>query len=108
GRRPDDDPRVPRFLEAVAETLASSGRRVALIAGADLGHMGPRLGEPEHVSPRELERIEREDGEMLETVAAGDAAAFFESVARDGDRRRICGLSPSYATLRMLGGADAR
>jgi MEMO1 family protein len=105
GRQPDDDPRVPRFLEAVAETIAASGRRVALIAGADLAHMGPRFGDPEPVSSLELERIEREDGEMLETVAAGDAAAFFESVARDGDRRRICGFSPIYAMLRILGGA---
>ena len=105
GRQPDDDPRVPRFLEAVAETIAASGRRVALIAGADLAHMGPRFGDPEPVSPVELEQIEREDGEMLETVAAGDAAAFFESVARDGDRRRICGFSPIYAMLRILGGA---
>lgn len=41
---------------------------------------------------------------MLESVVAGDAGAFFESVARDGDRRRICGLSPIYAVLRVLGG----
>jgi predicted class III extradiol MEMO1 family dioxygenase len=67
--------------------------------------MGPRFGDPEPVSPLELERIEREDGEMLETVEAGDAAAFFESVARDGDRRRICGYSPIYALLRSLGSA---
>jgi AmmeMemoRadiSam system protein B len=105
GQRPDDDPRVPRFLEAMAETIAASGRRVALIAGADLAHMGPRFGDLEPISPVDLEQIQREDGEMLETVAAGDPAAFFESVARDGDRRRICGFSPIYAMLRILGGA---
>lgn len=104
GRRPDDDPRVPRFLEAVAETIAASGRRVALVAGADLAHVGPRFGDPEPVSGLELARLEQEDRAMLESVAAGDAEAFFESVARDGDRRRICGLSPIYALLRTLGG----
>jgi predicted class III extradiol MEMO1 family dioxygenase len=67
--------------------------------------MGPRFGDPEPVSAPDLARIEREDEEMLETVAAGDAAAFFESVARDDDRRRICGFSPIYALLRILGGA---
>ena len=41
---------------------------------------------------------------MLAAVEAGDAAGFFESVRRDGDRRRICGLSPIYALLRALGG----
>jgi hypothetical protein len=41
---------------------------------------------------------------MLAAVEAGDAAAFFESVRQDGDRRRICGLSPIYTLLRMLDG----
>jgi predicted class III extradiol MEMO1 family dioxygenase len=40
---------------------------------------------------------------MLEAVATGDPRAFFDAVARDGDRRRICGYSPIYATLRTLG-----
>ena len=105
GQRPDDDPRIPRFLDALAETIATSGRRVALIAGADLAHVGPRFGDPEPVGAPELARIEREDTAMLESVEAGDPHAFFESVAGDGDRRRICGYSPIYALLRSLGRA---
>jgi AmmeMemoRadiSam system protein B len=104
GRGPEDDPRVPRFLEGLGATIAASGRRVALVAGADLAHVGPRFGDPEPVSADELERIGREDREMLAAVEAADAGAFFESVARDDDRRRICGLSPIYALLRALGG----
>jgi len=106
GQRPDDDARVPRFLEALAETIAASRRRVALIAGADLAHVGPRFGDPEPVGAPELARIEREDVAMLESVAAGNPQAFFESVASDGDRRRICGYSPIYALLRSLRGAS--
>ena len=104
-RRPEDDPRVLAFLDALAETAAASGRRVAYIAGADLAHMGPRFGDPNPVSPEELATIGREDRAMLESVEAGDADGFFESVRRDNDRRRICGLSPIYALLRALGGA---
>jgi len=104
-RRPEDDPRVRAFLDALAETAAASGRRVAYIAGADLAHMGPRFGDPNPVSPEELATIGREDRAMLESVEAGDADGFFESVRRDNDRRRICGLSPIYALLRALGGA---
>jgi AmmeMemoRadiSam system protein B len=103
GRGPEDDPRVPRFLDAVADAIATSRRRVTIIAGADLAHMGPRFGDSAPVSPEELRRIEREDREMLGAVEAGDARAFFDAVARDGDRRRICGYSPIYATLRVLG-----
>ena len=103
-RRPEDDPRVPRFLDALAETVAATGRRVLFVAGADLAHVGPRFGDAEPVSPEALERIAGEDRAMLEAVEAGDAAAFFEAVARDDDRRRICGLSPIYALLCALGG----
>ncbi len=104
GGRPEDDPRVSRFLDALAETVAASGRRAVLIAGADLAHVGPRFGDPAPVSPADLARIEREDRAMLAAVTDGDADAFFASVAADGDRRRICGLSPIYALLRLLGG----
>jgi MEMO1 family protein len=104
GRKPEDDPRVGRFLDALGETAAASGRNVAFIAGADLAHMGTRFGD-EPVSPDELKTIEREDQAMLAHVEAGDAAAFFESVRSDNDRRRICGLSPIYALMRALGGA---
>lgn len=105
GRAPEDDPRVARFLDALAETVAESGRRVAVIAGADLAHVGPRFGDPEPVSDDELERVEREDRAMLAAVEAGDPAAFFEAARRDGDRRRVCGLSPIYALLRATAGA---
>jgi MEMO1 family protein len=105
GRRPEDDPRVRAFLEALGETAAASRRKVAFIAGADLAHMGTRFGDPEPISPAELETIGREDRAMLERVEAGDADGFFESVRRDNDRRRICGLSPIYALMRALGGA---
>jgi len=108
GLGPDDDPRVPGFLDALAETIAAGGQRVALIAGADLAHMGPRFGDPEPIGGAELARIEREDTAMLESVEAGDAQAFFDSVAADGDRRRICGYSPIYALLRSLGQVNGR
>ena len=104
GESPADDPRVVRFLDAVAETLAASGRRATVIAGADLAHVGPRFGDAVPVSKTERARIEREDRDMLAAVEAGDAEAFFTSVARDDDRRRICGLSPIYALLRLAGG----
>jgi AmmeMemoRadiSam system protein B len=104
GRRPQDDPRVPAFLDALGETVATCGRRVAFIAGADLAHMGPRFGDPAPITPAELSVIDREDREMLAAVEAADAEAFFECARRDHDRRRVCGLSPIYTLLRALDG----
>ena len=100
--RPEGDPRVPRFLDALRETIASSTRRVCLIAGVDLAHVGPRFGDPEPNTARSLAAVEAADRRMLESVVAADAAGFFASVAADGDARRICGLSPIYTLLRLL------
>jgi AmmeMemoRadiSam system protein B len=108
GKDPEADPRVPRFFDALRGAIAASKRRVCLIAGADLAHMGPRFGDARPMQEPELARLEREDRAMLEPVAAADARAFYESVARDGDRRRICGLSPIYALLRCLPAGGGR
>ena len=88
-----------------ARRWPSSGRRVAFIAGADLAHVGPRFGDPQPVEPgRARARSIARTARCSRAVEAGDADGFFESVRRDGDRRRICGLSPIYALLRVRAG----
>jgi AmmeMemoRadiSam system protein B len=96
---------VPTFLDALGESITASERKVCVIAGVDLAHVGPRFGDAEANTPAFLERVAREDRKMLESITAPDAGAFFASVAADGDSRRICGLSPIYAFLRALPGA---
>ena len=105
GAEAEADPRVPRFLDALGETIAVSSRRVCLIAGVDLAHVGPRFGDAEPNSAAFLDQVGREDRRMLAAVMAGEPGAFFASVAADGDSRRICGLSPIYAFLRALPGS---
>jgi AmmeMemoRadiSam system protein B len=107
-RSPDDVPAVAGALDALSAAMARVPRRYCVVAGADLAHMGPRFGDPAPVSAEELVRIEAEDRALLETATAGDARAFFEAARSDGDRRRTCGLSPIYATLRLLGGGVGR
>ncbi len=105
---PEADPRVPRFVDALSDTLAASERRVCLIAGVDLAHVGPRFGDPEPNTDRSLALVERADRAMLDSVVAGDARGFFASVAFDRDARRICGLSPIYTLLRLVPEAQGR
>jgi MEMO1 family protein len=104
GAEAEFDPRVPRFLESLGESIAASDRRICVIAGVDLAHVGPRFGDAEPNTVAFLEHVAREDRKMLEAVTASEPAAFFASVAADGDSRRICGLSPIYAFLRALPG----
>jgi AmmeMemoRadiSam system protein B len=105
---PEADPRVPRFIDALLETMAASSRTVALIAGVDLAHVGPRFGDAEPNTDASLAEVAAADQSMLESVTASDPTAFYASVAHDGDRRRICGLSPIYTFLRALPGVRGR
>ena len=106
--RPEADARVPRFVDALRDTIASSSRRVCLIAGVDLAHVGPRFGDAAPNTADSLAAVEAADRRMLESVVAADAGGFFASVAADGDARRICGLSPIYTLLRLLPGSPGR
>jgi MEMO1 family protein len=101
---PERDPRVPRFIDGLLETMAASSRKVCLIAGVDLAHVGPRFGDPDLNTEQSLRAVAAADLAMLEAVTAGDPFGFFTSVAHDGDKRRICGLSPIYTLLRALPG----
>jgi hypothetical protein len=102
GSDPEADPRVPRFVDALRETIAASPRRVCLIAGVDLAHVGPRFGDAEANTAAFLAQVEQADRAMLESVVAADARGFYDNVAADRDARRICGLSPLYTLLRLL------
>ena len=108
GGAPEADPRIPRFVDALRETMAASARRVCLVAGVDLAHVGPRFGDREPNTAASLARVERDDRSMLESVVGGDARGFYAGVAADHDARRICGLSPIYTLLRLLPEAPGR
>jgi AmmeMemoRadiSam system protein B len=107
-RDPAEETEVMGVLDALRGAMAAVPRRYCVIAGADLAHVGPRFGDPAPVSRERLRAIEAEDRTLLALVARGDAAGFFGSVAREGDRRRICGLSPIYALLATLPPCDGQ
>lgn len=101
-RSPGEDQEIESFVAALRETVATLGGRTVIVASADLAHVGPRFGDPRQITPGRLREVGDADRELLESVEAGDAEAFFRAVARDEDRRRICGLPPIYALLRLL------
>lgn len=107
-RSPGEEQGIESFVAALRETMATLGGRTVIMASADLAHVGPRFGDPRQITPGQLREVGDADREMLESVEAGDAEAFFRAVARDGDRRRICGLPPIYALLRLLPQAGGR
>ena len=99
---------VSGAIEALRQTLARSERRVCLVAGADLAHVGPQFGDPGRVTAGVLGAVERGDAEMLEIICRGDAEGFYRQVMSDGDARRICGLAPIYYLLSLVGPGEGR
>ncbi|MBI4531920.1 MAG: AmmeMemoRadiSam system protein B [Candidatus Latescibacteria bacterium] len=98
---PVDHPRAGVFMRALKETIMTSevsGKRMCLIVGADLAHMGQRFGDHEPLTPGFFSFIEAEDRALLDRVMALDREGFFRMIQKDQDRRRICGF-PSISTL---------
>jgi AmmeMemoRadiSam system protein B len=107
-RSPGEEGEVEGFVAALRQTITTLGGRTMVVASADLAHVGPQFGDPHQITPGQLREVAEADREMLGSVESGDAEAFFGAVARDGDRRRICGLPPIYTLLRLLPGARGR
>ena len=115
GGTPRDDPATEDFLQALQATLQEDGRRVCFIAGADFAHVGPQFGDPVPVDREFADHVRAGDLAMLDLIAAGDADGFYQQVVEEppgpgmanesaavGGPRRICGLAPTYALLRLV------
>lgn len=93
---------VRDFVGALNEIMAEQDGACAIIAAADLSHVGRKFGDATDLTPAVLEWVETEDRALLAHVERGDAAAFFEHNRRDGDRRHVCGFGAIYTMLASL------
>jgi AmmeMemoRadiSam system protein B len=97
-----------RFVDALKELLQDSGRKICFIAGADLAHIGLRFGDPTPPDEVELQKLKTEDEAKLRLVAERDSEGFWESIAQDLDRRRICGFPCIYTLLNLMEAKEGR
>lgn len=101
-RRPEDEPRVARFIDALGEMAAGEGDRLAWVLGVDMAHVGRRYGDEAAARAGEgaLREVEARDRERCARLAEGDAAGFWSLVEENGDDLRWCGAAPFYVFLR--------
>ena len=101
---PDRDEEFSVFINALTGALQKSGKRVMVIAGADLSHVGSSFGDPfvRGLPDVFLEQVRRLDQSLVEAVCSGDAPLFFDRIATSHDRYRVCGLPPIYSLLTIL------
>jgi len=105
GSSPEQSPEFQAFVAAMRAVAAEHAGKVCYVSGADLAHIGPRYGDQEPLDEKHLAEQAADDRMLLETVLRNDAAALFRHVAERQDRSRICGLSPMYTMLAVLGSA---
>lgn len=98
---PAAHPPFTAALETLRRMMAS--RQTLVVAAADLAHVGPAFGDPHGLDFIGRAQLRNADERLLQTIYQGDAAAFFENLKAEGDRRHVCGLPPIYLTLRLLG-----
>jgi MEMO1 family protein len=103
GETPENAMEVHAFVKALRETMAEQPGRSCCISSADLAHLGPRFGDGRPVDEKRLRRQAGDDRKLLRRLCRGDSRGFFDLVARNNDRNRICGLAPTYLMLRTLG-----
>ena len=105
---PEKDSRTVSVLEALRELIKQETRQICLVAGVDLAHVGAQFGDKDPLTPEFLRWVEEEDQRLIERLASSDAAGFFHEVAKDQDRRRICGFAPLYSLIHLLEGSRGR
>ena len=105
---PERDPRIGDFLKALVDLAANESRTVCFVAGVDLAHVGAQFGDREPVTPEFLKWVESEDRTLIKKLASLDSEGFFQEIAKDEDRRRICGFSPLYSLTHLLDGSRGK
>jgi MEMO1 family protein len=95
---------VNRFLTALQDTLAASGKTVCVIAAGELAHLGLRYGDSAPPTDFSFHRSMQRDLEMLKHVEELQPEAFAHFIQKEQDQRRISGFSPIYSLLRLIQG----
>lgn len=105
---PEKNSAVGSFLQLLRDLAENESRRVCFVAGVDLAHVGRQFGDREPITDEFLKWVEAEDQSLVGRLAALDAPGFFNEIAKDQDRRRICGFSPLYSLIHLLDGTKGQ
>jgi AmmeMemoRadiSam system protein B len=92
----DDVGKMIRSLRQVEEEMAEP---ICYIISGDLAHIGPKFGDREPVGEPFLTQSREQDRAILQQAEAADVSGYFRVIADEFDRRRICGLPPTYTVL---------
>jgi hypothetical protein len=96
------------FLKALRGVIVADSRRIAIIASADLSHIGMRFGDTGPLTQARLEMSRRHDMALLEKAQTGDADGCYRLLEQERDRYNICGFPAVYALLGIASVGEGR
>lgn len=99
-----DDPAMADLLDAFRSAATESEARICYVAGADLAHLGPHFGDPRPIDDARLSQLAATERQRLAHLEQGDPDAFRQAIEADGNRDRVCGVTPIVLTAALAGG----
>lgn len=102
GRDPNGAGDIGRMIEALKRAEADTPEPICYIISGDLAHIGPKFGDPTPVSNGQLTHSKQQDEAIIKAAETVDMAGYFRVIAAERDRRRICGLPPTYTLLEAV------
>ncbi|MCC6153112.1 MAG: AmmeMemoRadiSam system protein B [Candidatus Hydrogenedentes bacterium] len=95
---------VDEFLRNCRDAAQQSGKRISIIAGADLAHVGKRFGDPFDIDDAIVADVRLRDDEDIQYLATPNPEQWYASVMKDDNARRVCGLNCIYSALKCVDG----
>ena len=96
---PSNRPDIAAMIEALRKVEEETKEPICYIISGDLAHIGPKFNEGEVLDERLLAHSYRQDQAILQRAEAVDLDGYFRVISEETDRRNICGLPPTFATL---------
>jgi hypothetical protein len=98
-RSPEKHPDIARMVNALRKLEAETAEPICYVISGDLAHIGPRFDDPAPVDEEFLAKSLKQDQAIVERAEKADMSGYFNMIASEQDRRRICGLPPTWTTL---------
>lgn len=96
--------KIIEFVNALKAIIEHDDRRICIIAGVDLAHVGPLYGDASSPDAYFLDQVEKSDRQFLNIAAQGDAQGFTEMMRQTHNAFHICGFAAIYTLLQLLPG----
>jgi AmmeMemoRadiSam system protein B len=92
---------IAKMVHVLREVEANSTDSVCYLISGDLAHIGPKFQDRRQAAGPWLLESWQKDAGILQTLTQANPTAYFETIAAEGDARRICGLPPTWLALEV-------